>query len=303
MEYNETNTGGGGRVTQGSSGRDINEYSSVSDSVLEGMNSPTYTDRVAGRNPDNTVGGYKNTGFGRGTSTDDSSNNFGYGSNISGGGITASGKYWTLPVRDRIFLSQEFVPNNPNDVKRLQHILGRTPTGIMDAFTKQRYRAMMGMDQNNNDPMDRDIYGYGGRKNQNVAQIRQDKLNASRKARENAKRGMHKRGWRDGPPGDNKSYNTNILKEKVAWKLAWQKYKASKLIDSTGWGEMGGGDATGTDIVDAAEEMIEENVGGLIGDSSNEQNEDSNEFQNQTQSMLEIALSQIEGMEDWNFGW
>jgi hypothetical protein len=114
---------------------------------------------------------------------------------------------------------------------------------------------------------------------------------------------MHKRGWRDGPPGDNKSYNTNILKEKVAWKLAWQKYKASKLIDSTGWGEMGGGDATGTDIVDAAEEMIEENVGGLIGDSSNEQNEDSNEFQNQTQSMLEIALSQIEGMEDWNFGW
>ena len=299
MEYNQTNTGAGGRVTQGSGGRDLNEYSSMSDSVLEGMNSPTYTDRVVGRNQDNTVGGYKNTGFRNDSPTDESSNNFGYGSSISGGGITASSVYWTLPVRDRIFLSREFVPNNTNDVKRLQHILGRNPTGIMDLFTKQKYRAMMGMAQNNNDPNDYDIYGYAGSKNHNVAQIRAEKEIIDQKQTELAWKNMHAKGYRKGPPGTyGRHYNTNILREKVAWAAAWQKYRNSKLNNVSD-------DPFSSNELEEStiqEETVEpENTISDTGMNALEEN--NNNAQIQTQSMLEIALSQIQGMDDWDFGW
>jgi hypothetical protein len=299
MEYNQSNTGGGGSVTQGSSGRDINEHSSLIETTLDGMNSPSYTDRVTGRNPDNTMGGYRHTGFDRGNSNNNEANNYGYGDSVLGGGIKASGSYWQLPTRDRKFLSEEFVPNNVNDVKRLQHILGRTPTGIMDIFTKQKYRAMMSMDLGNKDPMDRDIFGYGGRRNLSVGQIRENKKNAGKKqaAIQQAKR--YAQGWRKGPPGDFRSYNTKDKKDNVAWKKAWALYRNPNALDA--YNELRNSESSDVEDQEVNNQEIAEsqdtaadNPGSVI-DSLEENQPSSGPSSNQS------LLTQVYEMEDWGF--
>ena len=313
MEYNQNNTGGGGSVTQGSSGRDINEHSSLVENTLDGMNSPSYTDRVTGRNPDNTIGGYNKTGFDRGNSNNNEANNYGYGDSMSGGGTKASAAYWQLPTRDRKFLSEEFVPNNVNDVKRLQHILGRTPTGIMDVFTKQKYRAMMSMDLSNKDPMDRDIFGYGGKRNLSVGQMEEIQKKAGRKRGAIAKAKRYASGWRKGPPGDFKYYNTKDSRDNVAWKLAWKKYENPNVMDAynelkeskssnsgSGWTYSSSPEGTDNQEVTGgqdtavSQDAVADNPGSVI--DSLEENQPSS-----GPSSSQSLLTQVYEMEDWGF--
>ena len=180
MIYNQGNQGGGGATststgpgnegtsgtnTQGQPGNDGND-------VLNNINT--------GYQPPGS-GGYRETGFGN-NRTDTSQptshiqgiSGFDYGpitegKDRFGKSFSASAEFWNLRVADRRFLSEDFIPTNKGHIKRLQNILGRTETGIMDAFTVRKYRALMG--NHSNSGKYTDIFGYG-RGGRNVGDIR-----------------------------------------------------------------------------------------------------------------------------------